>query len=115
MNVSLMYQGYTVSHVLRSFILGNEFLRPALDVYACAANGRPINIRGPCVSSLSRILQVLTLMSVSNHYFDKGYFQAGNEPSFEIPWVYHYANRPDLSALRIRQIVYKNFNTGIGG
>ncbi|KAG9221214.1 hypothetical protein CCMSSC00406_0007388 [Pleurotus cornucopiae] len=96
-NVSPMGLGNRVSHLIHSVVLGNEFLRPALDVYACDANGRPDNVRGP------------------NHYFDKGYFQAGNEPSFEIPWVYHYANRPDLSALRVRQIVYKNFNTGIGG
>ncbi|KAG6856684.1 hypothetical protein H0H87_001899 [Tephrocybe sp. NHM501043] len=50
-----------------------------------------------------------------DHYFSKGYFQAGNEPSFEIPWVYHYANRPDLTALRLRKVVYDNFNTGIRG
>ncbi|KAF9479830.1 hypothetical protein BDN70DRAFT_806378 [Pholiota conissans] len=56
-----------------------------------------------------------TFISRVDNYFSKGYFQAGNEPSFQMPWVYHYANRPDLSALRVRQIVYKNFNTGIGG
>ncbi|KAL4260361.1 Peptide-N(4)-(N-acetyl-beta-glucosaminyl)asparagine amidase [Pleurotus pulmonarius] len=69
--------------------------------------------------SMSTLVQLMggptTFVDRVNHYFDKGYFQAGNEPSFEIPWVYHYANRPDLSALRIRQIVFKNFNTGIGG
>ncbi|KAF8652899.1 hypothetical protein AX16_004087 [Volvariella volvacea WC 439] len=56
-----------------------------------------------------------TFINRTDHYFAKGYYYAGNEPSFEMPWVYHYANRPDLSALRVRQIVYKNFNTGIGG
>lgn len=50
-----------------------------------------------------------------DHYFSKGYYTAGNEPSFETGWLYHYANRPDLSALRVRQIVYENFGTGIGG
>ncbi|KXN82944.1 hypothetical protein AN958_02027 [Leucoagaricus sp. SymC.cos] len=35
-----------------------------------------------------------------DHYFSKGYFQAGNEPSFAVPWAYHYANRPDLTARR---------------
>lgn len=50
-----------------------------------------------------------------DHYFTKGYFQAGNEPSFSIPWIYHYAGRPDLSALRVRQVVYNNFNTEISG
>ncbi|KAF8066727.1 glycosyl hydrolase family 92-domain-containing protein [Lyophyllum atratum] len=56
-----------------------------------------------------------TFIARVNNYFAKGYFQAGNEPSFELPWIYHYANRPDLSALRVREIVFKNFNTGIGG
>ncbi|KAG6890043.1 hypothetical protein C0995_012500 [Termitomyces sp. Mi166 len=54
-------------------------------------------------------------VSHSDNYFTRGYYQAGNEPSFEIPWVYHYANRPDLSALRVRKVVFDNFNTGIRG
>ncbi|KAJ8487577.1 hypothetical protein ONZ45_g14281 [Pleurotus djamor] len=69
--------------------------------------------------SMSTLVRLMggpsTFIDRVNHYFDRGYFQAGNEPGFEIPWVYHYANRPDLSALRVRQVVYKNFNTGIGG
>ncbi|KAK7040737.1 hypothetical protein VNI00_009643 [Paramarasmius palmivorus] len=56
-----------------------------------------------------------TFVNRVDHYFSKGYFQAGNEPSFAIPWIYHYAGRPDLTATRVRQIVYKNFNTKIGG
>ncbi|KAK7436692.1 hypothetical protein VKT23_018947 [Stygiomarasmius scandens] len=56
-----------------------------------------------------------TFINRVDHYFAKPYFQAGNEPSFNIPWIYHYANRPDLTALRVRQVVFSNFNTGIGG
>ncbi|KAG6831560.1 hypothetical protein H0H92_009479 [Tricholoma furcatifolium] len=56
-----------------------------------------------------------TFVSRVDTYFTKGYYIAGNEPSFEMPWVYHYANRPDLSAARVRQIVFENYNTGIGG
>ncbi|THU85126.1 hypothetical protein K435DRAFT_764443 [Dendrothele bispora CBS 962.96] len=56
-----------------------------------------------------------TFINRVNHYFSKPYFQAGNEPSFNIPWIYHYANRPDLTALRVRDVVFRNFNTGIGG
>lgn len=52
---------------------------------------------------------------IRDHYFDAGYFDAGNEPGFEMPWAYHYANRPDLSALRVRKVVFENFNTGING
>ncbi|KAL0581450.1 hypothetical protein V5O48_000604 [Marasmius crinis-equi] len=69
--------------------------------------------------SVSTLVQLMggtdTFVSRVDHYFSKGYFQAGNEPSFAIPWIYHYAGRPDLSALRVRQVVFKNFNTGIGG
>ncbi len=32
-----------------------------------------------------------------------------------MPWAYHYADRPDLSALRVRNVVYDNFGTGING
>ncbi|KAJ7182732.1 glycosyl hydrolase family 92-domain-containing protein [Mycena crocata] len=50
-----------------------------------------------------------------DHYFSAGYFLAGNEPGFLMPWGYHYGNRPDLSSLRVRNVVFKNFNTGVGG
>lgn len=32
-----------------------------------------------------------------------------------MPWAYHYANRPDLSAAQVRSVVFSHFNTGIGG
>lgn len=56
-----------------------------------------------------------TFVNRVNHYFSAGYFLAGNEPSFAMPWVYHYAGRPDLSVLRVHQVVYENFNTKISG
>ncbi|KAH9475893.1 putative secreted glycosidase [Psilocybe cubensis] len=69
--------------------------------------------------SMSTIIRLMGGNSVfinrTDTYFSKGYFQAGNEPSFQIPWAYHYANRPDLTALRVRQVVYGNYNTGTGG
>ena len=60
--------------------------------------------------------KVLTaLCTYRDRYFDGGYFLPGNEPSFETPWLYHYANRPDLSARRVRKVVYENFGTGVEG
>ncbi|EIN04614.1 hypothetical protein PUNSTDRAFT_116292 [Punctularia strigosozonata HHB-11173 SS5] len=56
-----------------------------------------------------------TFISRLDHYYSAGYFLAGNEPGFQTPWLYHYANRPDLSALRVRDVVFNNFNTGVGG
>ena len=60
------------------------------------------------------LLEILTC-PVSDHYFDMGYFLAGNEPSFNIPTIYHYAGRPDKSVLRVRNVTLTNFNTGHGG
>ncbi|KAJ4478407.1 glycosyl hydrolase family 92-domain-containing protein [Lentinula aciculospora] len=57
----------------------------------------------------------LTFVDRVNNYFSKGYFTAGNEPSFNVPSIYHYAGRPDLSALRIRNVVFTDFGTQIGG
>ncbi|KZV84438.1 glycoside hydrolase family 92 protein [Exidia glandulosa HHB12029] len=56
-----------------------------------------------------------TFIKRLDRYFAGGYFLAGNEPSFETPWLYHYANRPDLSAARIRQVVYQKFGTSTNG
>ncbi|KAJ7220563.1 glycosyl hydrolase family 92-domain-containing protein [Mycena pura] len=56
-----------------------------------------------------------TFIQRLDNYFEKRYFAAGNEPGFEVPWTYHYANRPDLTAMRVRNVVYTNFGTGIGG
>ncbi|KAJ7088618.1 glycosyl hydrolase family 92-domain-containing protein [Mycena epipterygia] len=58
---------------------------------------------------------VKTFIPRVDHYFAMGYYYAGNEPGFLMPWAYHYANRPDLSTLRVRNVVYENFNTGVGG
>ncbi|KAI0339451.1 hypothetical protein BDW22DRAFT_1336332 [Trametopsis cervina] len=56
-----------------------------------------------------------TFINRTEHYFNAGYFLAGNEPSFAIAYAYNYAGRPDLTALRVRNVLFKNFNTGIGG
>ena len=56
-----------------------------------------------------------TFVNRTEHYFTKGYYLAGNEPSFAMPFAYNYAGRPDLTALRVRNVVFENFNTGIGG
>ncbi|KAJ3745146.1 glycosyl hydrolase family 92-domain-containing protein [Lentinula detonsa] len=68
------------------------------------------------VASLVRLMGGnTTFVDRVNNYFSKGYFTAGNEPSFNVPSIYHYAARPDLSALRIRNIVFSDFSTQIGG
>ncbi|KAF5355492.1 hypothetical protein D9758_006356 [Tetrapyrgos nigripes] len=50
-----------------------------------------------------------TFLDRLDHFFDKGYYLAGNEPSFQTPIGYHYANQPARSVDRVRQVVFQNF------
>ncbi|KLO17793.1 glycoside hydrolase family 92 protein [Schizopora paradoxa] len=47
--------------------------------------------------------------------FDDNYFDVTDEPSQQIPFMYHYANKPGLSTQRSRQVIAKNFNTSVNG
>ncbi|KAJ6582482.1 glycoside hydrolase family 92 protein [Mycena vulgaris] len=47
--------------------------------------------------------------------FDQNYFDSTDEPSQQIPFMYHYANAPGLSTQRSRQIISKWFNTSLIG
>ncbi|KAH8107955.1 glycoside hydrolase family 92 protein [Cristinia sonorae] len=51
-----------------------------------------------------------TFVKRLDHFFNAGYYLAGNEPSFQTPIGYHYANRPSHSVDRVRQIVFNNFD-----
>ncbi|MEO6521971.1 MAG: GH92 family glycosyl hydrolase [Mucilaginibacter sp.] len=50
-----------------------------------------------------------------NTLFDKGLYNVGNEPSFLSPNLYHWIGRPDLSSVRIREIINKNYNASRSG
>ena len=45
----------------------------------------------------------------------KGYFDSTNEPSQQMPFMYHYANRPGLSTERSRETIAKSFTTRADG
>ncbi|KIM76707.1 glycoside hydrolase family 92 protein [Piloderma croceum F 1598] len=47
--------------------------------------------------------------------FDQNYFDSTDEPSQQIPFMYHYGNRPGLSTQRSRQVIAQYFNTSIRG
>ncbi|GLB36560.1 putative glycoside hydrolase family 92 protein [Lyophyllum shimeji] len=47
--------------------------------------------------------------------FGQGYFDSTNEPSQQIPFMYHYANRPGLSTQRSRQTIAQFFNASTNG
>ena len=42
-------------------------------------------------------------------YSQAGYYLAGNEPSFQTPVGYHYADKPAFSVDRVREVVAQNF------
>ena len=51
-------------------------------------------------------------------FFERGYYNVANEPSFLTPCLYHWIGRPDLSTERVREIVGRHFNdssTGLPG
>ncbi|OZJ04335.1 hypothetical protein BZG36_02374 [Bifiguratus adelaidae] len=48
-------------------------------------------------------------------FFEEGLYDAGNEPSFLIPYLYNYIGRPDRTAMRTRQIIDKWFNSTANG
>ncbi|TBU25783.1 glycoside hydrolase family 92 protein [Dichomitus squalens] len=50
-----------------------------------------------------------------NFIFEEGYFDSTDEPSQQIPFMYHYANRPGLSTQRSRQVIAQFFNTSTNG
>ena len=43
-------------------------------------------------------------------YFDGGHHDPGNEPAFEVPWLYDYAGAPAKTAKRLRDIMANNFS-----
>lgn len=42
-------------------------------------------------------------------------YDVGNEPGFLAPYLYIWAGRPDKTSFRIRQIIAKNFHSGMNG
>ncbi|KAI0649690.1 glycoside hydrolase family 92 protein [Trametes meyenii] len=50
-----------------------------------------------------------------NFIFDEDYFDSTDEPSQQIPFMYHYANRPGLSTQRSRQVIAQFYNISVNG
>ncbi|KAF8920528.1 glycoside hydrolase family 92 protein [Mucidula mucida] len=47
--------------------------------------------------------------------FSDNYFDSTNEPSQQIPHMYHYANKPGMSSRRVRETISTWFNTSVNG
>ena len=45
-------------------------------------------------------------------FFDRGFFNVNNEPSFLSPCLYHWLGKPYRSSDRIHEIIAKNYNDG---
>ncbi|KAJ7881413.1 glycoside hydrolase family 92 protein [Mycena leptocephala] len=56
-----------------------------------------------------------TFVKRLDHFFSAGYYGAGNEPSFQTPIGYHYANHPAQSVDRVRRVVFENFDITAAG
>ncbi|KJA20050.1 glycoside hydrolase family 92 protein [Hypholoma sublateritium FD-334 SS-4] len=51
-----------------------------------------------------------TFVKRLDHFFSAGYFDPSNEPSFQTPIGYHYANQPTKSVDQVRKVVLNNFD-----
>ncbi|KAH7911239.1 glycoside hydrolase family 92 protein [Hygrophoropsis aurantiaca] len=47
--------------------------------------------------------------------FNENYYDVTDEPSMQIPYMYHYANRPGLTTQKTREIISQFYNTSISG
>ncbi|TCD69013.1 hypothetical protein EIP91_009076 [Steccherinum ochraceum] len=50
-----------------------------------------------------------------DYIMDQDFFDSTDEPSQQIPYMYHYANRPGLSIQRSREVISRFYNTSING
>ena len=50
-----------------------------------------------------------------DRFFDGGFYNVNNEPSFMSPVLYHWIGKPHRSSDRIREIISENFNAGVKG
>lgn len=48
-------------------------------------------------------------------FFERNLFRSDDEPSFQTPVTYHYANSPSRSVARVRKLVLNEFNLTTGG
>ncbi|KAF8624708.1 hypothetical protein AX17_007039 [Amanita inopinata Kibby_2008] len=73
--------------------------------YVPQDNAKLIELQGGPDKFISRL----------DYIFENGYFEATDEPSQQMPFMYHYANRPGLSTQRSRQVIAQYFNNSNNG
>lgn len=50
-----------------------------------------------------------------NTFFDHGYYNVANEPSFLTPCLYHWIGKPQLTSARVKDIIARNYNASPKG
>lgn len=50
-----------------------------------------------------------------DNFFNKGYYEVGNEPSFLVPVLYHWLGQPHRSSERVQQIISTHYHAGRDG
>ncbi|PPQ74974.1 hypothetical protein CVT24_010275, partial [Panaeolus cyanescens] len=73
--------------------------------YAPHDNAKLIQLQGGVESFIQRL----------DFIFANEYFESTDEPSQQMPFMYHYANRPGFSTQRSRQVIAEFFNTSRNG
>ncbi|KAF8153388.1 glycosyl hydrolase family 92-domain-containing protein [Crassisporium funariophilum] len=73
--------------------------------YVPQDNAKLIELQGGVANFITRL----------DFIFDQEYFESTDEPSQQMPFMYHYANRPGLSTQRSRQVIAQFFNTSTNG
>ncbi|TFK55634.1 glycoside hydrolase family 92 protein [Heliocybe sulcata] len=74
-------------------------------VYVPHDTARLIEMQGGLENFINRL----------NFIIDQHYFDETDEPSQQIPFMYHYANAPGYSTQSSRQVISEYFNTSING
>ncbi|KAF4562550.1 hypothetical protein EYR36_003944 [Pleurotus pulmonarius] len=90
---------------LDSYINTDGFYEGSPIVYVPHDTAKLIELQGGKEKFISRL----------DFIFNQSYFEPTDEPSLQMPFMYHYADRPGLSTQRSRQVIAEFFNTSSNG
>lgn len=100
------------------------FLQPLLmdySQYVPQDTAKLILLQGGNESFINRLNLIFDQVNTSSANdawrlnYIQNYFDVTDEPSQQIPFMYHYVNRPGLSTQRSRMILAESYNTTVNG
>ncbi|KAH9835013.1 glycoside hydrolase family 92 protein [Rhodofomes roseus] len=74
-------------------------------VYVPQDGAKLVELQGGVDAFISRL----------NFLIDDNYFDATDEPSMQIPFMYNYANAPGMTTVRAREVITDHFNLSVSG